>query len=182
MTTTDDVLNEATQALSENGVQLDRTLLETWIEMLEPASKPGRPQLIWAAALVRKYPFLPDGHLHRVWGDFHALLREARKIAKLELDSDPAIKTRLNEKDGEENKGHYLNVVGAWQRMLRVRAESWGSGKTTFAEMVAILEAERALIGDTGCAAMLDALPGAEFDAEDMEYLEELASTGGEDE
>lgn len=161
-----------TQAPEPEAPPREHTLLETWWEVLSnvDSMKDRRVTMEDALQTLNNHPYLKlfDVPVHNA--TFYSFLSDAFEALSYEIQSDPECLNRA-EKDAEENRAHYLNILISWGKLARQREEAWDVANPSAGPMLSgHIEAASFLMGSKGLLAHLGEID-FEYNEEDAEMV-----------
>lgn len=161
---------------------LQHTLLEMWIEILsnletEAASKVS-PQV--ALGVLGKWAFLEAKDVTRYQNLYFERLSDYRDILHKVVEANPGCLLRV-EKDAEENRDLYIEIVGRWQGYQAQVEELWAiDNEDAMVELAAFADAANFMISAVGLVGHLEQL-GINPTADELDRIEALRNGGGDE-
>lgn len=151
------------------------SILTIWDSVLENARKlkDQRMTMKEAQALLEKYGWMSLSDLPGYMKVFTDILVDAHEVVRQEILTDPEAVHRLEEKDAEHNKGHYMNILIGWNMLLRVATDDWDpSQPDAAARMAGVTGAAELLVGSMGITSLMGPA-GIIFDEEDHKLMDQ---------
>ena len=161
---------------------LQHTLLEMWTEILsnletEAASKVS-PQV--ALGVLGKWAFLEAKDVTRYQNLYFERLSDYRDILHKVVEANPGCLLRV-EKDAEENRDLYIEIVGRWQGYQAQVEELWAiDNEDAMVELAAFADAANFMISAVGLVGHLEQL-GINPTADELDRIEALRNGGGDE-
>ena len=161
---------------------LQHTLLEMWTEILsnletEAASKVS-PQV--ALGVLGKWALLEAKDVTRYQNLYFERLSDYRDILHKVVEANPGCLLRV-EKDAEENRDLYIEIVGRWQGYQAQVEELWAiDNEDAMVELAAFADAANFMISAVGLVGHLEQL-GINPTADELDRIEALRNGGGDE-
>ena len=162
----------------EGGEPEYHTIMEVWQRLLtdgiasEADDKPG---LVWTGRMLASYQGLEwyDGYAIR--DAYFTKLQQALDVVNLEISYEPSALTVISAADdAAANAEHYKNILLHWQLLFIAWEQEWDcEDEWAGAEVAAIGEAHKLLLGEMGMAQHLERIPLA-FTDDDQATFSEL--------
>jgi hypothetical protein len=166
-----DLQAEVNAALGQ-APELTHTILEIWAQVLSNI-EPNEGEHIsprYANSIVSNWPRLQFQEVSAYTRQYFTYLKALREILTAEIDKDPAAFERV-ENDAEENREHYLELIGAWQEQIENWEQNWDSeASNSHILLAALADATSFFVGAQGLVEHLSQI-NFQFTDEDREAL-----------
>lgn len=152
--------------------ELTHTVLEVWASVLSniEANEGEHISPRYANSIVSNWPRLTFQEVKAYTLQYFAYLKALREILTAEIDKEPAALERV-ENDAEENREHYLELIGAWQEQIEKWEQNWDSTEPdSHVTLAALADATSFFVGAQGLVEHLSQI-GFQFTDEDREAL-----------
>lgn len=151
---------------------LTHTILEVWASVLSniEANEGEHISPRYANSIVSNWPRLSFQDVRAYTHRYFRYLKALREILTAEIDKDPAALERV-ENDAEENREHYLELIGAWQEKIEEWEQNWNSDtEDSHIVLAALADATSFFVGAQGLVEHLSQI-NFQFTDEDREAL-----------
>jgi len=151
---------------------MSHTILEIWQSVLSniEANENEHISPRYANSIVSNWPRLSFQDVSKYTKKYFSYLKALREILTEEIAKDPAAFERV-ENDAEENRAHYLELIGAWQERIEMWEQTWQSdGKDSHVTLAALADATSFFVGAQGLVEHLSQI-NFQFTDEDREAL-----------
>jgi hypothetical protein len=155
-----------------NTPALTHTILEIWASVLSniEANETEHISPRYANSIVSNWPRLNFQEVKGYTKQYFTYLKGLREILTEEIDKDPAAFERV-ENDAEENRAHYLELIGAWQAQIELWELDWDSeDHHSHVTLAALADATSFFVGAQGLVEHLSQI-NFQFTDEDREAL-----------
>ena len=166
-----DLQAEVNAALGQ-APELSHTILEIWAQVLSniEANEGEHISPRYANSIVSNWPRLKFQEVSAYTQKYFTYLKSLRELLTEEIAKDPAAFERV-ENDAEENREHYLELIGAWQERIEMWEQTWQSdAKDSHVTLAALADATSFFVGAQGLVEHLSQI-GFQFTDEDREAL-----------
>lgn len=166
-----DLQAEVDRELGQTPV-LTHTVLEVWASVLSniEANEGEHISPRYANSIVSNWPRLEFQDVSTYTRQYFTFLKALREILTTEIDKDPAALERI-ENDAEENREHYLELIGAWQEQIEEWEQNWDSDDyQSHITLAALADATSFFVGSQGLVEHLSQI-NFQFTDEDREAL-----------
>lgn len=166
-----DLQEEVNRELAQDPV-LTHTILEIWASVLSniEANEGEHISPRYANSIVSNWPRLEFQDVSIYTQQYFYYLKMLRNILTDEIDKDPEALKRV-ENDAEENRGHYLELIGAWQEKIEQWEQDWDSDDyQSHITLAALADATSFFVGAQGLVEHLSQI-NFQFTDEDREAL-----------
>jgi hypothetical protein len=167
----EDLQKEVDRELGQSPV-LTHTVLEVWASVLSNIESNEGEHISprYANSIVSNWPRLNFQDVSAYTRQYFTYLKALREILTAEIDKDPAAFERV-ENDAEENRGHYLELIGAWQEQIERWEQDWDSDDAgSHITLAALADATSFFVGSQGLVEHLSQI-NFQFTDEDREAL-----------
>ena len=154
--------------------ELTHTILEIWQSILSniEANEDEHISPRYANSIVSNWPRLNFQDVKAYTKVYFTYLKTLRLILTNEIAKDPAALERV-EDDAEENREHYLELIGAWQEQIESWEQNWDSdAPNAHILLAALADATSFFVGAQGLVEHLSQI-NFQFTDEDREVLRE---------
>jgi hypothetical protein len=154
--------------------ELTHTILEIWANVLSniEANEGEHISPRYANSIVSNWPRLTFQDVSAYTSKYFTYLKSLRELLTEEIEKDPEALKRV-ENDAEENRGHYLELIGAWQERIEMWEQTWQSdADDSHVTLAALADATSFFVGAQGLVEHLSQI-GFQFTDEDREALRE---------
>lgn len=152
--------------------ELTHTILEVWASVLSniEANEGEHISPRYANSIVSNWPRLSFQEVRNYTHQYFTFLKALREILTAEIDKDPEALKRV-ENDAEENREHYLELIGAWQEQIEEWEQNWDSeALDSHITLAALADATSFFVGAQGLVEHLSQI-NFNFTDEDREAL-----------
>jgi hypothetical protein len=152
--------------------ELTHTVLEVWQSVLSniEANEDEHISPRYANSIVSNWPKLSYQEVPKYTNTYFYFLKELRDFLTAEIEKDPAAFERV-ENDAEENREHYLELIGAWQEQIERWEQEWEAAQVdSHVTLAALADATSFFVGAQGLVEHLTQI-GFRFTDEDREAL-----------
>jgi hypothetical protein len=152
--------------------ELTHTILEVWASVLSniEANEGEHISPRYANSIVSNWPRLTFQEVSGYTRQYFTYLKALREILTAEIDKDPEALKRV-ENDAEENREHYLELIGAWQERIEQWEQDWDSDDHgSHVTLAALADATSFFVGAQGLVEHLSQI-NFQFTDEDREAL-----------
>jgi hypothetical protein len=152
--------------------ELTHTILEIWASVLSniEANEGEHISPRYANSIVSNWPRLNFQEVSGYTRQYFTFLKALREILTAEIDKDPEALKRV-ENDAEENRVHYLELIGAWQEQIEEWEQNWNSDSAdSHVTLAALADATSFFVGAQGLVEHLSQI-NFQFTDEDREAL-----------
>jgi hypothetical protein len=166
-----DLQAEVNAALGQ-APELSHTILEIWQSILSniEANEEEHISPRYANSIVSNWPRLQFQDVKAYTLVYFSYLKALRLILTEEIAKDPAALERV-ENDAEENREHYLELIGAWQEQIESWEQNWDSdASNSHILLAALADATSFFVGAQGLVEHLSQI-NFQFTDEDREAL-----------
>jgi hypothetical protein len=167
----EDLQKEVDAALGQ-APELTHTILEIWQSILSniEANEEEHISPRYANSIVNNWPRLNFQDVPLYTATYFHFLKALREILTAEIDKDPAAFERV-ENDAEENRAHYLELIGAWQEQIENWEQDWEAAQVdSHITLAALADATSFFVGAQGLVEHLSQI-NFQFTDEDREAL-----------
>jgi hypothetical protein len=157
---------------------LTHTILEIWASILSNIESNEGEHISprYANSIVSNWPRLNFQEVSAYTRKYFTYLKSLREILTEEIAKDPAAFERV-ENDAEDNREHYLELIGAWQARIEMWEQTWQSdGKDSHVTLAALADATSFFVGAQGLVEHLSQI-NFQFTDEDREALRQRLLT-----
>jgi hypothetical protein len=151
---------------------LTHTILEIWQSVLAniEANEGEHVSPRYANSIVSNWPRLKFQDVKAYTKQYFAFLKSLREVLTEEIAKDPVAFERV-ENDAEENRAHYLELIGAWQELIESWEQEWDSdADDSHVTLAALADATSFFVGAQGLVEHLSQI-NFQFTDEDREAL-----------
>jgi hypothetical protein len=152
--------------------ELTHTILEIWASVLSniEANEGEHISPRYANSIVSNWPRLTFQEVSAYTRQYFTYLKALREILTAEIDKDPEALKNV-ENDAEDNRGHYLELIGAWQSQIEQWEQDWDSDDHgSHVTLAALADATSFFVGQQGLVEHLSQI-NFQFTDEDREAL-----------
>ena len=152
--------------------ELTHTILEIWASVLSNIEQNEGEHISprYANSIVSNWPRLQFQDVSAYTRQYFAYLKALREFLTAEIDKDPAALERVKD-DAEENREHYLELIGAWQEQIEKWEQDWNSdAPDSHITLAALADATSFFVGAQGLVEHLSQI-NFPFTDEDREAL-----------
>jgi hypothetical protein len=152
--------------------ELTHTVLEVWASVLSniEANEGEHISPRYANSIVSNWPRLSFQEVSAYTRQYFIYLKALREFLTAEIDKDPEALKRV-ENDAEENREHYLELIGAWQEQIEKWEQAWDSDDHgSHISLAALADATSFFVGAQGLVEHLSQINFV-FTDEDREAL-----------
>jgi hypothetical protein len=152
--------------------ELTHTILEVWASVLSniEANEGEHISPRYANSIVSNWPKLSYQDVSAYTRQYFTFLKALREILTAEIDKDPEALKNV-ENDAEDNRGHYLELIGAWQEQIEKWEQAWDCDDAgSHIQLAALADATSFFVGAQGLVEHLSQI-NFEFTDEDREAL-----------
>jgi hypothetical protein len=167
----EDLQKEVDAALGTSPA-LTHTILEIWAKVLSniEANEGEHISPRYANSIVSNWPRLTFQDVSAYTEQYFAFLKSLREVLTAEIDKDPAALERV-ENDAEDNREHYLELIGGWQALIEQWEQRWDSdAPDSHIILAALADATSFFVGAQGLVEHLSQI-NFQFSDEDREAL-----------
>jgi hypothetical protein len=167
----EDLQKEVDAALGTSPA-LTHTILQIWASVLSniEANEGEHISPRYANSIVSNWPRLNFQEVSAYTRQYFTYLKALREILTAEIDKDPAALERV-ENDAEDNREHYLELIGAWQEQIEQWEQDWDSDDHgSHISLAALADATSFFVGAQGLVEHLSQI-NFQFSDEDREAL-----------
>ena len=167
----EDLQAEVNAALGQ-APELTHTILEIWQSILSniEANEDEHISPRYANSIVSNWPRLKFQDVSTYTRQYFAFLKSLREILIEEIAKDPAALERVKD-DAEENREHYLELIGGWQELIEQWEQEWNSdADDSHVTLAALADATSFFVGAQGLVEHLSQI-NFQFTDEDREAL-----------
>jgi hypothetical protein len=167
----EDLQKEVDRELGQSPV-LTHTILEVWASVLSniEANEGEHISPRYANSIVSNWPRLNFQDVSKYTKQYFTYLKALREILTAEIDKDPEALKNV-ENDVEDNRGHYLELIGAWQEQIERWELDWDSDDAgSHITLAALADATSFFVGAQGLVEHLSQI-NFNFTDEDREAL-----------
>jgi hypothetical protein len=152
--------------------ELTHTILEVWASVLSNIESNEGEHISprYANSIVSNWPRLTFQEVSEYTRQYFTFLKALRDILTAEIDKNPAALERV-ENDAEENREHYLELIGGWQELIERWEQDWDSdAPDSHVTLAALADATSFFVGAQGLVEHLSQI-NFQFTDEDREAL-----------
>jgi hypothetical protein len=152
--------------------ELTHTILEVWASVLSNIESNEGEHISprYANSIVSNWPRLTFQEVSEYTRQYFTFLKALRDILTAEIDKNPAALERV-ENDAEENREHYLELIGGWQELIEEWEQNWDSdAPDSHVTLAALADATSFFVGAQGLVEHLSQIH-FQFTDEDREAL-----------
>lgn len=152
--------------------ELTHTILEIWQSVLSniEANEDEHISPRYANSIVSSWPRLNFQEVKGYTKQYFTFLKGLREILTEEIDKDPSALENV-ENDAEDNREHYLELIGAWQAQIEIWELAWDSDDHgSHVTLAALADATSFFVGSQGLVEHLSQI-NFQFTDEDREAL-----------
>jgi hypothetical protein len=152
--------------------ELTHTILEVWASVLSNIESNEGEHISprYANSIVSNWPRLSFQEVSEYTRQYFTFLKALRDLLTAEIDKDPAALERV-ENDAEENREHYLELIGGWQEQIERWEQDWNSdAPDSHVTLAALADATSFFVGAQGLVEHLSQI-NFQFTDEDREAL-----------
>ena len=152
--------------------ELTHTILEIWASVLSNIESNEGEHISprYANSIVSNWPRLNFQDVSGYTRKYFSFLKALREILTAEIDKDPEALKNV-ENDAEENRGHYLELIGGWQEQIERWEQEWDSDHPeAHIGLAALADATSFFVGSQGLVEHLSQI-NFQFTDEDREAL-----------
>jgi hypothetical protein len=167
----EDLQKEVDRELDQNPV-LTHTILEVWASVLSniEANEGEHISPRYANSIVSNWTRLSFQDVSAYTRQYFTYLKALRDLLTAEIEKDPAALENV-ENDAEDNRGHYLELIGAWQEQIELWEQGWDSdAPDSHIVLAALADATSFFVGAQGLVEHLSQI-NFQFTDEDREAL-----------
>jgi hypothetical protein len=151
---------------------LTHTILEVWASVLSNIESNEGEHISprYANSIVSNWPRLTFQEVSEYTRQYFTFLKALRDLLTAEIAKNPAALERV-ENDAEENREHYLELIGGWQELIEEWEQNWDSdAPDSHVTLAALADATSFFVGAQGLVEHLSQI-NFQFTDEDREAL-----------